>query len=304
MKKHVIGIDLGGTKTEACLIDNDRNEIARDRVDSEPRRGTGKVIKNIVGLVNKISKGYRVSAIGIGTPGTYLHDKQIIYGVPHTQEYEESKFIPQLIENFDVPVIIDNDANCLALAEFFAAYYGKYEYVMAVILGTGMGSGLILDNKLYHGAKMGAGEIGHTSIDIYGRQCQCGRQGCGEAYLSGPSLARRYSELTGKNLKIRDIYNLYQKQEPKARILFDESCEIMAQIFANAVNYLDLEAIILGGGISNLGIWYDKVPQIMQKSLFGPPRKETPIIKAKLGDSAGVFGAAYLALREIGEMDF
>jgi predicted NBD/HSP70 family sugar kinase len=125
-----------------------------------------------------------------------------------------------------------------------------------------------------------------------------------EAYLSGPSHNRRYFELTGKNLDLPDIYALYKKGDPAARRLFEESCRIMGVFFANTINALDLEAIILGGGVSNIPLWYEKVPQLMEKCFFGIPRKSVPIIKARMGDSAGVFGAAYLALRELGVMDF
>ena len=175
---------------------------------------------------------------------------------------------------------------------------------MAVIIGTGMGYGLILDNKLYRGARGGGGEIGHTTIDFNGRRCECGRNGCAEAYLSGPSLSRRFKELTGNKLEVPEIFQLFQLGNPHAIQLFEESSKIMGEVFANVINAFDLEAIILGGGVSNIPIWYEKVPGYINKSLFGVPRGEIPIIKAKLGDSAGVLGAAYLALRELGKMTF
>jgi predicted NBD/HSP70 family sugar kinase len=134
--------------------------------------------------------------------------------------------------------------------------------------------------------------------------CECGRRGCVEAYLSGPSLSRRFSELSGKKLPVQKIYRLYQEKNLQAVDFFEESARIMGEAFANVINALDLDAIILGGGVSNLPVWYEKVPDYMEASLFGVPRGTIPIIKAKLGDSAGVFGAAYLALRELGYMEF
>ena len=175
---------------------------------------------------------------------------------------------------------------------------------MAVILGTGMGSGLICGNRLHRGPNGNAGEIGHTSIDINGRLCQCGRRGCGEAYLSGPSLSRRYREASGEGLSPAEIYGRFERGEPAARALFGESFRIMGELFANAVNMLDIQAIILGGGVSNIPLWYAHVSEVMEKSLFGIPGRRVPILKAVLGDSAGVLGAAYLALREMGLMEF
>lgn len=304
MNKHVVGVDLGGTKVEACLLDQDRNLIARQRVLSEASRGMDHVIQNIANVIHKVSEGRDFAAVGMGTPGTYIPSEDRLYGAPHTPVYEEPGLIQGLQKCLEVPLVVDNDANCLALAEFFASCEGKYRYVMAVILGTGVGCGLILDNKLYRGSKGGAGEIGHTSIDINGRVCECGLKGCVEAYLSGPSHSRRFFELSGKKLDLREIYALFEKGDPIARRLLEESCRIMGVFFANTINALDLEAVILGGGVSNIPLWYAKVPPVMEQCFFGIPRKKVPIIKARLGDSAGVFGAAYLALRELGVMEF
>lgn len=304
MSRYAIGIDLGGTKVEACLVDENRKILARKRRPSEPRLGREKLVVSILELMAETIGGARYEAAGMGTPGTYHPGDDIMYGAPHTPLYEKPGLISLLRSKLSVPLIIENDANCLALAEFFAQCYGKYNTVMAVILGTGMGSGLILNNKLHRGPNGNAGEIGHTSIDIDGRLCECGRKGCGEAYLSGPSLTRRYRELSGETLAPQDIFGRYEKGEPRARDLFEESCRIMGELFANCVNTLDLEAIILGGGVSNIPLWYDSVPPSMNKSLFGIPGRRIPIMKAVLGDSAGVLGAAFLGLREMGLMEF
>ncbi len=301
---YVVGVDLGGTKVEACLLNKNRNPISRRRTPSEASKGMDRVLQNITNVIHKVSEGKEFAAVGMGTPGTYVPSEDRLFGAPHTPVYEEPGLIQRLRNRLDVPLVVDNDANCLALAEFFASCEGKYRYVMAVILGTGVGSGLILDNKLYRGSKGGAGEIGHTSIDTNGRVCECGLRGCVEAYLSGPSHSRRFFERTGKKMDLRKIFDLYEKGDPMAIGLFEESCRIMGVFFANTINALDLEAVILGGGVSNIPLWYEKVPPLMKQSFFGIPRKTVPIIKARLGDSAGVFGAAYLALRELGEMDF
>jgi len=304
MNKYVVGVDLGGTKVEACLLDEDRNLISRQRVPSETSKGMDHVIRNITNVICMVSEGRGYAAVGMGTPGTYVPSEDRLYGAPHTPVYEETGLIQGLQKRLKVPLVVDNDANCLALAEFFASCEGKYRYVMAVILGTGVGCGLILDKKLYRGSMGGAGEIGHTSIDINGRVCECGLKGCVEAYLSGPSHSRRYFEQSGKKLDLPKIYDLFEKGDPIASGLFEESCRIMGVFFANTINSLDLEAVILGGGVSNIPLWYKRVPSMMEKSLFGIPRETVPIIQAKLGDSAGVFGAAYLALRELGNMEF
>jgi predicted NBD/HSP70 family sugar kinase len=306
MKKYVVGVDLGGTKVEACLMDTERKVLTRERIPVNASRGLEEVIKNIRVIVHRAAAGKSYVAVGMGTPGTYVPEEDRLYGSPHTTVYETPGFIQRLKDMLKVPLLVENDANCLALAEFFASCEGKYRYVLAVIMGTGFGTGLIIDNKLYRGASGGAGEIGHTSIDFNGRLCECGRPGCVEAYLSGPSLGRRFQEMSGEKLDVPEIYRLYLSKDPQAAALFEESFKILGNVFANIVNAFDLEAIIMGGGVSNIPAWYEKdnVQRYLKKSLFGIPRKEIPLIKAKLGDSAGVMGAAYLALRELGVLDF
>ena len=300
----VIGIDLGGTKVEACLLDKERQCLSRQRRMSEASLGLDRVLENIFAVVEGAAQGKPFRAVGIGTPGTYGPEDDRLYGSPHTPAYETPGFMGRLKERLGVPLVVENDANCLALAEYFHACHGRFKSVIAVILGTGIGCGLILDQRLYRGVRGGAGEIGHTTLDIHGRPCQCGRIGCAEAYLSGPSLIRRFAEAGGGTVTVQDIYRRYEAGDSRAMALFEESCLLLAELIANAVNTLDLEAVILGGGVSNLPLWYEKVGPLIQKSLFGPPRPPIAILKAGLGDSAGVFGAAYLALREIGKMEF
>jgi len=304
MNQYVIGVDLGGTKVEACLMDRERRVYSRYRQLVQASQGMDRVIENIRAVTREVSREKTYAAVGLGTPGTYDPEKDRIYGSPHTLIYETPGFIQRIKDTLKVPVVVENDANCLALAEFFASCEGKYRYVLAVIMGTGFGTGLILDNKLYRGARGGAGEIGHTTIVFNGRRCECGRQGCVEAYLSGPSLSRRFYDLCQKKMDPPDIYQLYQQNDPSALALFEESFKMLAEVFANAINTLDLEAIILGGGVSNIPAWYEHVPHYMKKSLFGVPRGEIPLIPARLGDSAGVLGAAYLALRQLGALSF
>jgi predicted NBD/HSP70 family sugar kinase len=299
-----VGVDLGGTKVEACLVEETREILARKRRPSEPGLGRERVVANILELIGETAGTARYEAVGMGTPGTYHPVDDIMYGAPHTPLYERPGLISLLRSKLQVPLIIENDANCLALAEFFAQCHGRYSTVMAVILGTGMGSGLVLGNRLHRGPNGNAGEIGHTSVDIDGRVCECGRKGCGEAYLSGPSVTRRYAELSGESLAPEKIFEQFENGDPHARRVFEESFRVMGELFANCVNALDLEAIVLGGGVSNIPLWYEHVPPIMNKSIFGIPGRKIPILKAVLGDSAGVLGAAYLALREMGLLDF
>ncbi len=304
MGTYAVGVDLGGTKVEACLMDESRRILSRCRTLSEPNRGLDYVVDRIFEVIERAAGGNPFGAVGMGTPGTYVPGNDQLCGSPHTPVYETPGFMNRIRSRLSVPLTIENDANCLALAEYFTSCADRYKFVMAVILGTGMGFGLILDGRLYRGALGGAGEIGHTSVQYEGRLCECGRRGCAESYLSGSSLSRRYFEMSGERLEASAIFARCQAGDRAAAQLFEESAHIMGEVFANAVNAMDLEAIILGGGVSNIPVWYDKVPSYMKRSFFGPPRRDVPVLKAQLGDSAGVAGAAYLALRSLGQMNF
>ena len=304
MDRYAVGVDLGGTKVEACLVDGRGTIVTRKRIASQPHLGRARVVENILRVIVLAAGRRSFEAVGIGTPGTYCPAHDTLYGAPHSPTYEQPGLIGELRERLPVPLQVENDANCLALGEFFYSCAGRYRSVMAVILGTGVGSGLILDGRLFRGSQGNAGEIGHVSIDPNGRMCQCGRRGCVEAYLSGPSLSRRFAELTGLMLQPEEIFARCRSGDAAAEGLFAESCQIMAETFANLVNVLDLEAIILGGGVSNLPVWYEQVGPLLERSLFGIPDRRIPIIKAGLGDSAGVLGAAYLGLRQMGLMEF
>jgi glucokinase len=169
MSRFAVGIDLGGTKVEACLVDETRQVLARKRRPSEPGLGRERVVANILELIDETAGRTGYEAVGMGTPGTYSAGDDIMYGAPHTPLYEKPGLVSLLRSELKVPLIVENDANCLALAEFFAQCHGRFTTVMAVILGTGMGSGLILGNRLHRGPNGNAGEIGHTSIAIDGR---------------------------------------------------------------------------------------------------------------------------------------
>jgi fructokinase len=304
MLEYVVGIDLGGTKIEACLMNENKEVLMRERTFSNHDHGLEVIINTIHELYCKVSNGKEIKAVGIGTPGTLVKETNTLLGSPQSPNYNIPGFLNQLEKKIGLPLIVENDANCLALAEFFAADEKKYSHVMAVILGTGVGSGLILNKKLYRGINGGAGEFGHTTVNYQGRLCSCGKRGCVQAYLCGPAIERRYKEISQIAVSSKEIYQRYLKKEINATKIIQESLEIFGEAIGNMVNIFDLDAVILGGGVSNMSVWYEEAPHYLQNVFFGLERENFPILKAKLGDSAGVIGAAYLALRHLGKVDF
>ncbi|PCJ62986.1 MAG: hypothetical protein COA79_02395 [Planctomycetota bacterium] len=304
MNEYVIGIDLGGTKIEGCLMNENKEVLSRERVPSNHNQGVEVIINTISNLCKTVSEGVKIEAIGIGTPGTLIESTNTLFGLPQSPNYGTPGFLNLLEKKVQKPLIIENDANCLALAEFFATDEKNYSHVMAVILGTGVGSGLILDKKLYRGKNGGAGEFGHTTINYLGRQCSCGRKGCVQTYISGPAIEERYKEISNESVSAKEIYQRYLKKEEDASRIIEDSLSIFGEAIGNMANVFDLDAVILGGGVSNMPVWYENTSSYLKNVFFGLERKDFPILKAKLGDSAGVIGAAYLALRHIGKVDF
>ena len=186
---------------------------------------------------------------------------------------------------------MENDANCFALAESSLGAGKGYNVIFGVILGTGVGGGIVINGSLHKGRTNIAGEWGHHTLHPNGRQCYCGKQGCVETYISGPALERRWFEITGKKESLQSAtQNL---SSGKAEQWKNEFLENFGMALANVVDILDPDAIVLGGGVSNVSFLYDEGKKIVYEKVFND-LVNTPILKNKLGDSAGVFGACLL----------
>lgn len=307
-KKYSIGIDLGGTKVEAALIDSDGGIHARNRLEVGAIHGLNHVLKQVDLVVKNALKqlptGQKISGIGMGMPGVYLKSENRVYGSPHTSLYQMPGFVEALENKLDSSLIVENDANCLALSEYWV--YTKenpeqaVQNVLAVILGTGVGSGIIFNGKLLSNAYARGMEFGHIPVDnLNPRTCECKAFGCLEAYLSGPSLGRRYFELSQKKIETQNLESLADSGDSFAQKILKDSVEYLVQGLRTAVNLLGTELVILGGGVSRMKYWYPRLENALNSrhNLFGVASvKRVPVIAARLGDSSGVLGAGLLAV--------
>ena len=191
-------------------------------------------------------------------------------------------------------VTIDNDANCFAMAEALLGAGKNYAVVFGVIIGTGVGGGLILNRRIHHGRLFIAGEWGHQILYPNGRKCYCGKLGCVETYLSGPSLEKYWAELSGKPISLEEIIKSFE-HNPNVEYLKwrKEYLANFGMALSNVINIIDPDAVILGGGVSNISFLYDEGIAAVRENIFSN-KDDTPILPNKLGDSAGVFGAALL----------
>jgi len=290
---HRLGIDLGGTKIEAIIIDEQFQVIKRERVATKREEGYAAIINRIVNLAKFIIKDVPniESPIGICTPGTIESETGLLknsntlclIGKPIQKDMEKK---------LGISVAMENDANCFALAEATIGAAKKYNVVFGVILGTGCGGGITMLRNIHRGANRIAGEWGHHCLVPGGRECYCGNRGCTEAYISGTALEKEWFELSGEKSRVTDIIDSGKyKNHPEWKENFLKN---FGRGLANVIDILDPHAIVIGGGLSRLDFLYTEGKESVYKETFSKVVR-TPILKNKLGDSAGVFGAAMLA---------
>ena len=288
---HKIGIDLGGTKIEGILVDEKFDLIVRKRVETHQENGYDSIVKSITSLVNELKSKTNVdTSVGVCTPGISDTNSGLIKN-SNTQCLIGMPLKTDIEKKLGYKIFMENDANCFALAESSLGAGKGYNVVFGVILGTGVGGGIVINGSLHKGRTNIAGEWGHHTLHPNGRQCYCGKQGCVETYISGPALENNWSVLTGKKESLQTITENHsdEKREEWKR----DFLENFGIGIANVIDILDPDAIILGGGVSNIPFLYDEGKKMVFDKVFSDS-VDTPILKNKLGDSAGVFGACLL----------
>ena len=295
----LLGIDLGGTKIEGIVLESKEKpiEVIRHRVDTEEKKGYLQVVDNIKSLVEYIENkiNHKFDKLGIGTPGTLdpatgllkNSNSQCLNGMPLKKD---------LSKTLDKTILIQNDANCFALAETLLGsvndQYPHAKNVFGIIIGTGVGGGVIINGKTVYGSQGIGGEWGHTIVTDNGDECYCGKRGCVETVISGRALQTYYKNISGRKLKFEEIYAT-KDNDKYAKETFERLITYFGKGLSNVVNIIDPEVIVLGGGLSNINELYTEGYNELKKYGFNPTFS-TPILKPKLGDSAGVYGAALL----------
>jgi len=286
-----IGIDLGGTKIEGILLDDSFNVVERTRIPTQQEKGYKSIINSIVSLVEELKiKANGNVTIGVSAPGAISKKSGLIKN-SNTQCLIGMPLKEDLKQALDQEIVIENDANCFALAEATLGVAKNHNVVFGVIIGTGVGGGIVINGEIHKGRTYIAGEWGHHTLRINGNKCYCGKLGCVETYISGPALEKRWTELTGKTESLPSI--IHNLDTEKGQQWKKEFLENFGIGLANVIDILDPDVIVLGGGISNISFLYDEGRDAVYDKVFSD-LVETPILKNQLGDSAGVFGASLL----------
>ncbi|BBN74036.1 fructokinase [Salmonella enterica] len=296
-----IGIDLGGTKTEVIALDDAGEQRFRHRLPT-PREDYQQTIETIATLVDMAEQATsQTGSVGIGIPGSLSPYTGVVKNANSTW-LNGQPFDSDVSRRLKREVRLANDANCLAVSEAVDGAAAGAQTVFAVIIGTGCGAGVALNGRAHIGGNGTAGEWGHNPLpwmdddELRYREeipCYCGKQGCIETFISGTGFATDYQRLSGKALKGDEIIRLVDAQDAVAELALSRYELRLAKALSHVVNILDPDVIVLGGGMSNVERLYKTVPSLMKSFVFGG-ECETPVRKARHGDSSGVRGAAWL----------
>jgi len=295
------GIDLGGTKIEAVIIEDKEsmNVLKRMRLPTEKDKGYLHILRQISRLIETMSAevGFKPEKIGIAHPGTLEPTSKTLKNSNTT--VMNGKPMKRDLENFlGMQINMANDANCFAIAETLVGSVPENleyaEVVFGVIMGTGVGGALVVNGQVIGGAQGIAGEWGHNFLDESGGACYCGNVGCTEQVISGPALENYYLSLTGNGIPLKEIVERhYVGTDAAANKTIQRLLTMFGKGMASIINVIDPDAIVIGGGVGNIDLLYTEGVEEVKKYVFND-RLDTLFLKPVLGDSAGVFGAALL----------
>ncbi len=293
-----LGIDLGGTKIELIALDASGCQLLRQRV-ATPQGDYAGIVDTVAGLVEAAERALgRAASVGIGTPGAISpltglmknSNSVCLNGRPLKQDIEA---------RLGRSIALANDANCFALSEATDGAAAGAEVVFGVIIGTGCGAGIVVRGQVLSGPNAIAGEWGHNPLpwpqaeELPGPECYCGRHGCLETWISGTGLARDFAARGGPARAAVEIAEFAARGDVASEAALQRYEDRLARGLAHVINLLDPDAIVLGGGMSNLGRLYDNVPRLWGRYVFSDA-VSTRLLPPRHGDSSGVRGAAWL----------
>ena len=313
-KNHFVGVDIGGTKVAAGLVDADGKILSHERVpmvsNSSPQDGLNAVLSAIAKVIPNGTPD--LGGIGICAPGPLDPKTGIILNPPNVPCWRNFPLAESVQKLHPVPVKVDNDANAAALAEAKWGAARRYKHVFYATIGTGIGTGIVFDGKIYHGRTGSAGEGGHVSIDYRGPTCRCGKPGCIEILASGTAIAQRARDqvAAGRRSRMLElaggtpgaitgevIVKAYAEGDVLANEILNEAVEMLAVWLSNMIDLLDPDVIVIGGGAAALyQPFFDQIRERVAKLTVNPRSSEVPVLAARYGADSGIAGGAALCV--------
>ena len=292
-----IGIDLGASKIESVVLDEQGNEKHRQRVDCP--KNYNSIIEEIKKIVSEIeSKIDKTLPLGVCHPGVHSPQSGLVKNAPNCIWIEKKPFQKDLREALGREVFCENDANCFALSEAIDGAGKHYKIVYGIILGSGAGGGLVIDKQIVNGPNGIAGEWGHNQLPYMAAKKEnlnttSMRESEIESFISGMGLAKKYNKKYKQNLKAKEIFELYRKHDIEADKFIDEFKINLAMSLSTIINILDPDAFVFGGGVSNSIDFFPEIQTLVKKYVIGR-EYDGVFLKPKFGDASGVRGAARL----------
>ena len=312
MAQVVIGVDLGGTNLRTALLSVDGDILDKRKEPTHAADGWKKVVGRLVNNINQQraiaeQRGMHVMAVGVGAPGIIQMDKGIVVKSPNFPDWNNLPLRDELEKALHVPVIIENDANAAALGEQWLGAGCGIDSMILLTLGTGVGGGIVLNNKIWQGADGMAGEVGHMTLIPDGRQCGCGNTGCLEMYASARGIVQSYREASGMTGAAQDsavtsqmVYQGARNGDPVSLRVMKEMGRLLGIGIANLINIFNPQMIVLGGGVKDAwDLFIGATHEEIMRRAFQVPAERTKIVPSLLGDDAGMIGAAAGALQKI-----
>jgi len=313
---YIVGVDLGGTKISVGAMPADgTRQIAMRAVPTLAAEGADAVVQRITDSIEAViaqtiaetgATRADFAGVGIGSPGPLDREKGLVITTPNLG-WTNFPLRDRICDVVKLPGVLDNDANCATLAEWWVGAAQGAQNVVGITIGTGIGGGLILNGTLFHGSSDAAGEIGHTTIDANGRRCKCGNYGCLEAYASGPATAERArermaggedSQLTAMcggdlaNITAQMVYDASAKGDNVAREVVRETARFLGTGIANLLNVFNPEVVVLAGGVAQAGEdLFRPLRAEVRRRAFKPSVDACRIVPGMLGGTAGTVGA-------------
>lgn len=312
--KYYVGIDLGGTNIVAGVVDENYNIVATAKTKTNCPRAEKDIADDMAKMALEAVKNANLTIddiewIGVGTPGIANSETGIIE-YSNNLGFNNTPMVKYIQETIDKPVFIENDANAAAYGEYVAGAAKGAKNAVCITLGTGVGAGVVIDGKIYSGSNFAGAEIGHTVIEVDGAECSCGRKGCFEAYSSATGLIRMTKEAIAENpdcimakmaeekgkVTARTSFDAMRAGDSIAKAVVDKYIKYLAAGITNTINIFQPDILCIGGGVCNEGDpLLLPVKEIVKKEVYtrNSP-KNAEIVIAKLGNDAGIIGAAFL----------
>lgn len=299
-KKHIIGIDLGGTNLKIALLDPSCRIIHKHTQPTNLLSSQDLLIDAIADAVTRMLSLYHlpradILGVGLGLPGPIDFDRGIVHFFPNIPGWRNVPLQKILETRARIPVAVDNDANVMALAEFTLGAAKGARNAVCLTLGTGVGGGLILDGRLFRGSAYAAGEIGHMPVNEKGPACNCGGTACLESYIGNKRIAQKVRAVFGKDIPLEEVSAMAYRGNRKAAAIWESVAVHLGSALTAVVNLLNPDCIVIGGGVANAGaILFNKVTETILLRAMLVHARTVRVVKAKLGNDAGMIGAGLL----------